>query len=376
MSAKRSNTAPAAPLPAGSVDLIVYPDAMVGTALLLIDLLRVANRLALLQSEAAPVIRWRLLDGQAESLALILPGTSPLWAPYLAARGSKPVTRGADGRRGDGAAAARRACFIAPMHVRNIPQMRQAAAKLTRLVGHVAEAAARGDLIATMDNGCWLVARSGALDAHRLTLPWYYLQAFRVDFPTLQAAPDERCLRDGLLLTATGHDALVDLAVGLVRHLQGAPLAQTLDHVIRHDPARQRSAAELVAGQHVHATRDSTLALAIEWMHANLAQPYRLAAVAQAASVSPRTLTRHFRSVLGRSPLDHLHQLRCERAKILLELTLQSVPTVATACGYDDPTAFRRIFARYQGQTPALYRAQHAVRSSRKRWKVEDASLL
>lgn len=93
-----------------------------------------------------------------------------------------------------------------------------------------------------------------------------------------------------------------------------------------------------------------------------------------AASVSPRTLTRQFRSVLGRSPLEYLHHLRCERAKILLELTLQSVPTVAAACGYNDPTAFRRMFARHQGQTPGLYRTQHAVRSSRKRWKVEDAN--
>jgi transcriptional regulator GlxA family with amidase domain len=375
MPPKRSNTASATPAVAGHVDLVVYPDAMLGTAMLLIDLLRVANRLALLQSEAASVIQWRLIDGQAKSLQPFALGTSPLWAPYRSARGGKPPMRGADARHGDSAATTRRACFIPPMHVRNIPQMRQATAKLARLAGHVADAAARGDLIATMDNGCWLAARSGALEAHRLTLPWYYLQAFRVDFPALQAAPDERCLRDGLLLTATGHDALVDLAVGLVRHLQGPALAQTLEHVIRHDPERQRSAAELVGEQHVHATRDSALALAIDWMHANLAQPYRLAAAAQAASVSPRTLTRQFRSVLGRSPLDHLHHLRCERAKILLELTLQSVPTVAAACGYEDPTAFRRIFARYQGQTPGLYRAQHAVRSSRKRWKVEDANL-
>jgi transcriptional regulator GlxA family with amidase domain len=36
---------------------------------------------------------------------------------------------------------------------------------------------------------------------------------------------------------------------------------------------------------------------------------------------------------VGHSPLDHLHRLRCARARVLLEITLESVPSVALACG-------------------------------------------
>ncbi len=106
-------------------------------------------------------------------------------------------------------------------------------------------------------------------------------------------------------------------------------------------------------------------------MNAHLERPYRLNEVAEAAAVSPRTLLRHFEQVLGHTPLDHLHLLRCRRARVLLEITLDSIPAVAEACGYADPAAFRRVFMRHVGETPSRYRERFALRSSRARWQVE-----
>ena len=54
-------------------------------------------------------------------------------------------------------------------------------------------------------------------------------------------------------------------------------------------------------------------------------------------------------------------------AKVLLE----SVPSIAVACGYSDPAAFRRIFVRYTGVAPGEYRKRHALRAPRKRWRVD-----
>lgn len=56
----------------------------------------------------------------------------------------------------------------------------------------------------------------------------------------------------------------------------------------------------------------------------------------------------------------------------MLEVTLDSVATVARACGYTDTAAFRRVFLRYEKTSPAAYRSSHALRASRLRWQVED----
>ena len=91
------------------------------------------------------------------------------------------------------------------------------------------------------------------------------------------------------------------------------------------------------------------------YLEKNLEQPYVLHQVAQAAAVSPRTLLRHFQDAVGQSPLDHLHQLRCARAKVLLEITLESVPSIAMACGYSDRAAFRRRSGAFSFATRASH---------------------
>ncbi|MNW07001.1 DNA-binding transcriptional regulator AraC [compost metagenome] len=57
----------------------------------------------------------------------------------------------------------------------------------------------------------------------------------------------------------------------------------------------------------------------------------------------------------------------------MLEVTLESVSSIAVACGYADPAAFRRIFVRHVGTPPAEYRKRHALRAPRRRWRVDVA---
>ena len=176
---------------------------------------------------------------------------------------------------------------------------------------------------------------------------------------------------DGPWLSCALPHSLGEMAIALVRHALGDALAQTCASVLRPDHDRARAALQANAQQHIPATRDSTLARAMAWMENHLDEPYSLARLAEAAAVSSRTLLRHFQQELSQSPLDHLHSLRCARAKVLLEVTLESVPSIAVACGYADPAAFRRIFVRYTGVAPGEYRKRHALRAPRRRWRVD-----
>lgn len=340
------------------IDIPLLPESAAGSALQLIDLLRSANLLARLRlGQEAPAMHWRLLDADGRRLP---PGVGP-WAAY---HGADPAPR---------AQVVQRAVFLPSMHAPDIPALRATVSRHPGLARAIGQAVDAGGLVASQGNGAWLAASSGRLQGRQCALPWFYVAGFRHDFPGIEPAVEGDFASSGPWLSAASLQSLPLLAVSLVRAGMGRELARVCAKAFLPDAARSR--AVVTAAPRIPVTRNSTLARAVAWMEEHLAQPYRLDAVASAAAVSPRTLLRHFQQQLGQSPLDCLHALRCERAQVLLEITLESVPSIAAACGYADPTAFRRVFARYSGTTPADYRARHALRAPRARWRVDPQRL-
>ena len=338
-----------------AIDIPVLPETALGHALQFVELLRTANLLAGLRHGAqAPRIGWRLTDAQGQPLPIT---DCPLLPCARAGAFEGPAT----------------ALFIAPLHCPDIPAVRLAVDQYPALARRLGMAVDQGLRICTQGSGAWLAARSGRLDGRRVALPWYYIGGFGHDFPCISIATEQDFHEDGPWLSTALTAGMVDMAVALTQQAMGSELGLALHAELRPDPERGRAALEALQARHIPSTRDSTLARAIAWMEQHLDQPYELGAVAVAASVSPRTLLRHFREELGHSPLDHLHGLRCARARVLLEITLESIPTIAQACGYADPAAFRRIFARHTGLSPTAYRQRHTLRAPRRRWRVETA---
>src|SRR3989344_227777 len=311
-----SSSVPSATAPVFRIDIPLLPESAVGNALQFIDLLRSANLLAgLWLGSSGPRPTWRPLDAKGVPLPT-LPGPLAAYTPPPAEPHNGPPC----------------AVFIPSFHAADIPAIRSVVARNQPLVRQIGI----------------------ALDAGQKVF-----------------ALGQDIAEDGLWISGALPLSVGDLAVALVRHTLGSELAQACASVLAPDHERTRAALQANAKQHIPATRDSTLARAIAWMEAHLDEPYSLARLAEAAAVSPRTLLRHFQQELSQSPLDHLHGLRCARAKVLLEVTLESVPSIAVACGYSDPAAFRRIFVRYTGMAPGEYRKRHALRAPRRRWRLD-----
>lgn len=345
------------------VDIPLLPESAVGNALQFIDLLRVANMLAGLRLGAhAPRFAWRLLDAGGVPVPP-LPGPLAAYTPVPASAGGKAWA-------GPPAHAVFMPSFLAP----DIPAIRTVVDRHRALSRQLGIALDAGQTVITVGNGAWLAAHSGRLNGRRASLPWFYIAGFERDFPAIGLSLGQDVSDDGPWLSCALPHSVNLLATALVRHALGPELAAACETVMAPDHQRARAALQANAQQHIPATRDSTLARAIAFMEAHLDQPYSLARLAAVASVSTRTLLRHFQQELSQSPLDYLHSLRCARARVMLEVTLESVPSIAVACGYADPAAFRRIFARYTGMAPAEYRKRHALRAPRRRWRVEVAA--
>ena len=102
--------------------------------------------------------------------------------------------------------------------------------------------------------------------------------------------------------------------------------------------------------------RDRRIRRAIEWIDAHLTTELRLADIARVAGLSPSSLARVFKSLLGLTPIQYVQQRRVERAKVLLREEAVSIIEVAAAVGYENPQHFATLFKRLVGTSPSSYR--------------------
>jgi|JI10StandDraft_1071094.scaffolds.fasta_scaffold13885_7 transcriptional regulator GlxA family with amidase domain len=339
------------------VDVFVFSGAMAGVSLSVIDMLRIANMVAQLQQGAsATPVRWQLLNGRGAPIS----SANRMFGAYV----QQPT--GAETNP-----ASHHVCFVPPLHGQNIPAVRAQVKALPSVQACVQAHLAHGHTVATVSSGAWFVGEGAQTGGIKMALPWYFLSGFCRDFPGVPLCTEYDWVADGALITGALPSSVTSVVLAMLRNALPEELVQACERLLVHQKERSAMTLQTVQEQHIRATRDSAVARAVAWLDQHLEQTYSLDAVASAAAVSPRTILRHFQQVMGMSPLDYLHAQRVKRARILLEVTLNDIPTVAHACGYADPAAFRRIFMRLEKQTPIAYRTANALRSSRMRWKVE-----
>jgi AraC-like DNA-binding protein len=85
-------------------------------------------------------------------------------------------------------------------------------------------------------------------------------------------------------------------------------------------------------------------------------EPIAIQDLAAEAGLSPFTLSRRFRSAIGKSPYAYMLELRIARAKELLRASDGPIRTVAERVGFRDAAYFSRLFASAVGCPPSAYR--------------------
>lgn len=109
--------------------------------------------------------------------------------------------------------------------------------------------------------------------------------------------------------------------------------------------------AENMSQRHVKAAK--------KFIAYNYSLPITVEDVAAGAAVSRSTLFRAFTETLGISPLEYLTEFRIEQACRLLRHTDLSVTAVSLSAGYEDPLYFSKVFKKYKGVSPSVYRREH-----------------
>jgi LacI family transcriptional regulator len=106
---------------------------------------------------------------------------------------------------------------------------------------------------------------------------------------------------------------------------------------------------------------ESAVYRAVNFIREHACEPISVGEVADNLVMSPRSLERNFRKVLGRSPQEEIRRARIEAAKKLLLETDWPVEKVAQAAGLTTGPYLHRVFVREMGLTPGDFRRRSRI---------------
>jgi transcriptional regulator GlxA family with amidase domain len=93
------------------------------------------------------------------------------------------------------------------------------------------------------------------------------------------------------------------------------------------------------------------------WIARDPARPHDVAALAERAAMSARSLERWFVRIQGMTPSRFVQAARLALARRLLDETSLPVKAIARRCGYGNEERMRRAFHRALGASPRRYAA-------------------
>ena len=215
-----------------------------------------------------------------------------------------------------------------------------------------------GSSIYSACSGSVLLASTGLLDGRPATSHWGYQDLFRTSFPEVQFDPAPNLIiadSAGRIITAGGTTSWHDLALHIIaRHCSpGEALRIAKVYLLKWHGEGQLPFQSLVRRQS-HA--DSVVRKAEEWLALHFKESQVVAGVITACGIPERTLKRRFKAATGATLIEHVQNLRIEKAKNLLENENEAAEEISAMVGYDNAAFFRRLFKRRTGLTPGAYR--------------------
>jgi transcriptional regulator GlxA family with amidase domain len=214
---------------------------------------------------------------------------------------------------------------------------------------------AQGTTLASSCGGAFLLAATGLLSGRPVTTHWLFAQAFRDRFPDVRMEADKMVIEDGDIITAGGLMAWTDLGMRIVDRLLGPTVMIETGKFLLVDPSgREQRHYSSFAPRLTHG--DEPILRVQHWLQERAERPVSVSDMARRAGMEDRTFLRRFKAATGMKPVEYMQNVRVGKARELLEFTRRSIDQIAWAVGYEDATAFRRVFHRITGLSPGEYR--------------------
>jgi len=222
----------------------------------------------------------------------------------------------------------------------------------------------QGSVVCSACSGALLLAEAGLLDGQEITTHWNLATTFRDEFPSVRLRLEHELVAsgaDGRIITSGASAAWHDLALYVIARFGGAELACEAARFFMFEWHSDGQALYLDFEEPLD-HGDGAVLRAQAWLADNWRTPNPVEAMTEQSGLAERSFKRRFRQATGHSPIAYVQQLRVHHAKRRLLRTSEPIDEIAWRVGYEDPSAFRRLFKRLTRVTPGAYRRKFQVR--------------
>ena len=244
--------------------------------------------------------------------------------------------------------------YVTAFSIAHIKQLDDAFLHSQPAIAWLRSNGAQQEIISTSCSGSFLLAEAGLLDGKQTTTAWWLAKHFSERYPKVQMDFDAISTLSDNVLCGAGTTSYQDICMAIVEKYAGKHFARlTAKYLMVDNQRRSQAPYNILSAQDCE---DAVVNKAEQWIRKNISTDFRIDDIAEAVSVSPRTLIRRFQNALGETPQSFMQKLRIVKCKILLETTQLRFSEIVPRCGYNDESAFRRMFKRHCQLSPRDYR--------------------
>lgn len=216
-------------------------------------------------------------------------------------------------------------------------------------------------IITSSCTGSLFLAEAGLLKNKKATTSWMFSGFFSRRYPEILLLDDEIVVDEKSIMTSAAASSYQDLTLAIIARFAGKELAALVSKYMLIDTNRSSQAAFKVSVPSTFDIEDELVTKAVELIRVNLHKSFTINQLAEQLHVSYRTLIRRFQAALAVNIKTYIQNQRVESAKKLFELTQLTVDEIVYKVGYNDVSAFRKLFKKTTNMTPQLYKQKFGV---------------
>ena len=234
----------------------------------------------------------------------------------------------------------------------------EAIANNGEIIGWIKQQHSQGAGVAAFCIGVFLLAETGILNGEYCSTHWAEAEKLQKAYPEIIVQSEKIVTESNGIYTSGGAYAFTNLLLYIIEKYGGRELAILTAKAFMLDIDKTSQTAFMIFnGQKDH--DDQLIKQVQEYLENHFAEKLGAMEIAEKFAVTRRTLERRFKQITGNTLLEYQQRLRIEAAKRKLEEEQANVSSAMYDVGYTDPKAFREIFKKYAGLSPADYRKKY-----------------